>query len=182
MSGSAFVWHANKINNVRTRNSETILPHGEVGAAKVVCTKIVCLSTVGYFSLFYSRAQCWSRSCGLNGHFQRVCNICQAAGTDRSNVFAITFNNTIVISLYCENDEAEPEVVLDVIFEASPTLELGQYSSFRAFIFPACMLFGNLFKSLVCSETVAPLFKNRHIGPFLACRTKSTVINVFLIK
>ena len=63
--GSTFVWHANKINNVRTRNSETILPHGEVGAAKVVCTKIACPSTVGYFSLFYFRAQCWSRSCGL---------------------------------------------------------------------------------------------------------------------
>ena len=57
--------------------------------------------------------------------------------------------------------------------------------SFRAFKFPARMLIGNCDKSPVCSEAVAPLFKNVHIGSFFACITKPIVINVeplFLIE
>ena len=49
--------------------------------------------------------------------------------------------------------------------------------SFRAFKFPARMLNGNFDKSLVCSEAVAPLFKNGHVGSFFACITKPVVIN-----
>ena len=37
---------------------------------------------------------------------------------------------------------------------------------FRAFKFPSRMLIGNFGKSLVCSEAVAPLFKNSHVGSF----------------
>ena len=47
------------------------------------------------------------------------------------------------------------------------------------------MLIGNFDKSLVCSEAVAPLFKNAHFKSFFACITKPIVINVeplFLIR
>ena len=47
------------------------------------------------------------------------------------------------------------------------------------------MLIGNFDKSLVCSEAVASLFKNGHIGSFFAFITKPIVINVeplFLIR
>ena len=49
---------------------------------------------------------------------------------------------------------------------------------FRAFKFPSRMLIENFDKSLVCSEAVAPLFKNSHVGSFFACITKPIVINV----
>ena len=35
------------------------------------------------------------------------------------------------------------------------------------------MLIGNFGKSLVCSEALAPFFKNSHIGSFFSCKTKA---------
>ena len=40
------------------------------------------------------------------------------------------------------------------------------------------MLIGNFDKSLMCSEAVAPLFKNGPRGSFFACIRKPIVINV----
>ena len=47
------------------------------------------------------------------------------------------------------------------------------------------MLIGNFDKSLVCSEAVALLLKNGHVGSFFACITKPIVIDfepLFLIQ
>ena len=57
--------------------------------------------------------------------------------------------------------------------------------SFRVFKFPARVIIGNFDESLVCSEAVAPLFKNGHVGSFFACITKPILMNVeplFLIQ
>ena len=64
---------------------------------------------------------------------------------------------------------------------SAPSLFAPNFSflqSFRALKFSARMLIGNFDKSLMCSETVASLFKNGHIGPFFACTTKPIVVNV----
>ena len=66
-----------------------------------------------------------------------------------------------------------------------PRENLSFLRSFRTFKFPAGMLIGNFDISLMCSEAVAPLFKNSHIRSFFASITKPIVINVeplFLIR